>query len=174
MKFPSRVSLSGLVTGLLLTLPVVACNGQQHGWLTAPEIAASAEERPTETVVESSYSGIREPTRRLIITSSGWEQFWRQVHDGDTSAPEPPAIDFDQHAVVAAGMGERSSGGYSVAIESVAVSGDTLFAEVRESSPGEGCVVTGALTQPVHAVRSPARDVTTLVTVERESTNTCD
>lgn len=168
------ISSRWILAGLLLALPFVACSGQQDGWLTAPEVSPSAERVTMDTVLSASNSGIREQTRLLITNSSEWEQFWRQVYDSRTPVPEMPTIDFGNHVVVAAGMGGRNTGGYAIAVESVAVAGDTLYAKVQETSPGEGCMVTQALTQPVHAVRVPAGNATTLVTVERTSTNQCN
>lgn len=161
----------GLLVCTLL-LPAVACGDQQSGWLTSPEISGSAQALPMDTVLSEYNSGITEPTRLLIDSSSEWENFWRTVYESG-STPERPAINFNENVVVAAGMGERRTGGYTIGIERVAKSADTLFAKMRESSPGKNCVVTQALTQPVQAVRVPVSDVKVLVTVEQDTTRDC-
>lgn len=126
-----------------------------------------------DTVLTDYSSGISEPTRRLIDSSSEWETFWRRINETRRPPPEPPTIDFDESVVVAAAMGGRPTGGYTIGIQAVARSGDTLYAEIRERSPGEGCGVTLATTQPVQAVRAPVSDVSVLVTVERDTTHHC-
>lgn len=161
----------------LLLIPMLlaslACQGQNGGWLTAPELDASAQRLTADTVLSDYYSDIGERTRRLIDSSSEWEAFWAAAHEGRTPTPETPSIDFDRNVVVAAAMGGRPTGGYTIGIEEVARSGDTLYARVRETSPGDGCTLTQAITHPLQAVRVPASDVSVLITVERTSTHDC-
>lgn len=159
---------------LAIFLPFLACQGPSGDWLTAPELSASARLLDADTVLSDQYSGIDEDVRRLIDSRSEWEAFWNEAHSGRSPTPETPSIDFDRNVVVAAAMGGASSGGHGIGIEAVARSGDTLYARVRETSPGENCIVTMAITHPVQAVRVPVSDVSVLVTVERTSTRDCD
>ena len=159
---------------LAILLPFLACQGTNGDWLTAPELSASARQLEADTVLSDQYSGIGEDVRRLIDSRSEWGAFWEEAHSGRSPMPETPSIDFDRNVVVAAAMGGASSGGHSIGIEAVARSGDTLYARVRETSPGDSCAVTMAVTHPVQAVRVPVSGVSTLVVVERTSTTDCD
>lgn len=170
--FPPDRSAPSLLAALLL-FAAPACHGQDGGWTTAPEFSTSARRLSMDTVLSENHSGVTARTRLLIDGQSEWERFWARVHEGRDPAPAPPAIDFDRNVVVAAAMGETSSGGHAIGVEAVARSGDTLYARIVETSPGDDCVVTAALTHPVQAVRVPVSGVNTLITVERSETHTC-
>lgn len=160
-----------LLVATLVLLPAAAC-GDQQSWSTAPEASGSAQPLPVDTVLTEYYSSIG-TTRLLIDDSREWESFWRTVYESRTPLPDRPRIDFDREVVVAAGLGGRATGGHAIGIEAVARHGDTLFATIRESSPGDDCVLTQAVTHPVQAVRVPVSDVDVLVTVERDTTRDC-
>lgn len=54
-------------------------------------------------------------------------------------------------------LGQRNSGGYSVAVDEAAVSGDTLKVRIKEKAPGPEDMVTAALTYPYVAVQLPGK-----------------
>lgn len=168
---PTRAvfSLLWLLIATFLLVPTTACRGQDGGRITAPEISESATSLPFDTLFTQYYSDLTEPTRRLIDRESELAAFWGRIEDDVAS----PTVNFDQNVVVAAAMGERPTGGYTIGIEAVARNGDTLYARIRESSPGENCGTTLAFTQPVQAVRVPVTNVTVLATVERDTVRRC-
>jgi hypothetical protein len=108
-----------------------------------------------------------------VITDAGmWASVWQQVTQNQLPAPALPEVDFDSEVVVLASMGTRNSGGYSIVITSASVVNGQVRIAVQESSPGQNCAVTGALTAPVHIVRVP-RLTTTPMFVEQATTTTC-
>ncbi len=117
-------------------------------------------------------SGIRDGRRTVIRTASEWEEFWREFTGAIVPAPDPPAIDFDVLMVIVAAMGERSTGGYSIAIEDVTDREDGVTARVVESSPGANCVLAQVITAPVTAV-SVTRREGSAVFVEETKTEEC-
>jgi hypothetical protein len=78
-------------------------------------------------------------------------RIWR-----DLDGRMPPAIDFDEYAVVAAFMGERRTGGHSILVESASLVDSRLVVDIVMRVPGEDCFTTQALTQPYHLVVIPA------------------
>lgn len=78
-------------------------------------------------------------------------QIWRNL-DGRM----PPAIDFQEYAVIAVFMGERRTGGYSIIVEQAAREDGQLVIDVVMRTPGADCFTTQALTQPYHLVVIPA------------------
>ncbi len=102
------------------------------------------------------YSGFTAPARLVVRSEGEWREAWARIHQTRTPQPPLPAVDFARETVLLAALGERSSGGHGVVVDSVYDTGSELVATVRRSSPGAGCAVTGALTQPVDAVRIPA------------------
>lgn len=85
------------------------------------------------------YSSIKEP---FVIVARDAETYnrLRRLHE---QLPQPDANFFKSNAVVAAYLGQRSSGGYGVQITRDAASGHVRIAE---KSPGKGAITTMALT----------------------------
>lgn len=124
--------------------------------------AADTTRLSTRTVYQDQGSAI-EDSRRLVLRSDAeWESFWREAHANRTSPEPAPEIDFDRSMVLAATMGQRSTGGHSIDVESVLAIDGVTRVGVVETSPGEGCLVTQALTAPAVAVAVDRRagDVT--------------
>ncbi len=102
------------------------------------------------------HSGFTAPARLVVRSEAGWRDAWATIHRTLVPQPALPAVDFARETVLVVALGERSSGGYDIVVDSVYDMGSELQAVVRRTSPGAGCLVTGALTQPVDAVRIPA------------------
>lgn len=128
---------------LLLLLPLLLLAG-----CTRP---ASALE--FVTLARGSHSGITAPAAVLITDQKAWEAHWKR--HASTFVPPPPAppVDFETASVVALHLGERRTGGYSVAITAVKRTDEVLTVIAKESRPAPGAVVTMALTQPYHMIR---------------------
>lgn len=99
------------------------------------------------------YSGIQD-RRRVVVRSAGaWAALWSEATAYLSPAPPVPPFDFSSGMLLVASMGARPSGGYAIGIDSVYSLGGTIHAVVLETSPGAECGVTGAITNPVIAVR---------------------
>jgi hypothetical protein len=118
------------------------------------------------------HSGYREPQRLVIRSAAQWSQVWERITESYLPRPPAPTVNFDHEMVILVAMGQRPSGGYSIAVEGVYDAAGRLYAEVRERSPGASCGVTTALTQPVDAVRVPRRDGA-VIFVDRAETFDC-
>ena len=103
-------------------------------------------------------SGFDQAARFVVRDGRSWEGVWAQTFRGG-SVPPIPSIDFSREMVVVVALGTHSSGGYGILIDgaSEAAAGAVAVA-VRSISPGPGCGVTGALTQPVDFARVPRRN----------------
>jgi PrcB C-terminal len=115
-----------------------------------------------------SHTGISESRRQVIRNANEWAQFWSELGVGDR-----PAIDFSSNLVVAVAAGQRSSGGYEIQVQRVALANGELTIEVQETAPGPNCVTTGALTQPVDVVTVPAVGARTWSFLERKEVRGC-
>jgi hypothetical protein len=85
-----------------------------------------------------------------------WVRLWQRMTASQYSPL--PHVDWSTEMVVVVALGMRPSGGYSVEIEKVTASPDTLDVHAREDQPGPYCGVTDALTDPFHAVAMVAHD----------------
>lgn len=158
-----------------IALAVAAC-GSPAGQTASPdrtaEMPAGAMSVEVETLLETPNSGIEE-RRRVVVRDDGeWRALWRQATGNILPPPEPPEVEFGAHMVVAAAMGRRPSGGYSIEIDEVRRDGGRLYVSVVETSPGPDCFTTQALTEPLVAVRVPRAD--DVAFVESEATRSCE
>jgi hypothetical protein len=113
-----------------------------------------------ERVLSEAYSGIEDRRRLVIRHPDAWRKFWTEAMRNRSPLPEPPTADFENEMVIVASMGRRGTGGYSIEIDAVTQLDDALTVVVTETSPGEGCFLTQALTAPVTAVKVPRSDAT--------------
>lgn len=102
-----------------------------------------------------SYDGMATRQRLVVRDGATWAALWQQLASNHRPIPAVPAVDFAGNVVIVAAMGTRSSGGYSIDIDDVRMGGGDARISVTERSPGDGCMVTMALTAPVAAVVVP-------------------
>ena len=119
---------------------------------------------PAERVPEVAMVGYRHTSgfdtqQQLVVRDSAtWATTWTRLLGSHSPKPPLPAVDFSREMLVIASMGTRSSGGYTVGIDSVFLARDTVFFRVRETSPGSRCGTTAALTSPVGLARVERTD----------------
>ncbi len=144
-----------------------ACGGgtSSEGLLEPTPVHFDEQEREVsfDEVVEatSPISSITDRRRLLIRDSGAWSDFWTALYSNLAPVPDLPEVDFGSHVVVAATMGERSTGGYSIHIDKVLRAGEDLRVVVIETSPGPKCQTTQSFTAPATAitVSGSARDI---------------
>lgn len=168
MKFPPRAHRTTIaLTALLTAAALAACAGAPPTGI--PADATLLDEGELETLVSTDDSDYHEPMRQVIRSPGAWAAAWKKL-DRDREAPD---VDFGEHMVILASSGTRPSGGHGIAVDSVYRHDGSLFVTVVESSPGDSCVVTTALTHPATAVRVP-RVEGGVEFVEEERVAECD
>ena len=105
------------------------------------------------TLAHEHYSGFGQAVQLAVADASTWENVWAQLYGGRQPTPPLPAVDFRVERVVVAALGGRGSGGHAIGIDSLVTYELGSIVYLTGTAPGSDCVVTGALTQPVHAVR---------------------
>jgi hypothetical protein len=126
-------------------------------------------EQPFESVVSELHSGIAEKRREVVRDQESWGRLWSEIHRGQDSAGQPPAVDFSREMLIVAALGTRPTGGFAVKVRGVATRGDRLEVVVLESCPAQGAMVTAALTQPVEVVRVARLSQTPTFKEQRET-----
>jgi hypothetical protein len=96
-------------------------------------------------------TGIGEARRLVIRDANAWAAFWSELGVG-----ERPSVDFSRDVVVAVAAGQRSTGGYEIAVDRVSNNNGELTVEVIETVPGPNCMTTASLTQPVDVIVVPS------------------
>jgi hypothetical protein len=137
---------------------VVSCCGDSDSLVMAQMRAyeATAEGQRTADVALFPYrmtSGITRRDRIVIRDRATWERMWPEIVGSHSPRPGPSAVDFSRETIVVATMGQRSSGGYVITIDSAGLAGDTVILAVTERSPGRTCGTTAALSSPVALAR---------------------
>lgn len=129
------------VLPLALVVAVAACGGR------------TADDRSSGTALayEVLTTGLHGPAEAREIAIRDAARF-REVWPDRES---PPAVDFDSSLVVFVALGQRPTGGYSVAVASVRRSDGGVIVRYVEREPGPGCMTTQALTAPYQVVKLP-------------------
>jgi hypothetical protein len=113
-------------------------------------------------------TGVAEARRLVIRDANAWAALWSELGVG-----ERPAIDFSHNLVVAVSAGQRPSGGYEIAVESVHQANGELAVQVVETNPGPNCMTTSSLTQPVDVVAIPTVTARSWSFIERKDVRGC-
>jgi len=127
---------------------------------TAAEIPAGATEMAFDPIAElgTPMSSIIDRRRLVIRDEAAWMSFWDEFAGAIVPKPDAPAVDFSTHMVIAATMGQKTSGGYTISVEQVAEKDGTLFAAVQETTPGALCTNITVMTAPAVAVTVPRHE----------------
>jgi protease stability complex PrcB-like protein len=135
-----------ILATMLLVPAAVGCAAEES------EPAGVAADEAKQSVPFEVLEGVRKDGAEAGLTVL-------KSHDQyvDFFGAEPPGgVELDKHWVVHVSLGVRNTGGYEVAVQKIEKSGwvkKTLIVYALESTPGEGCAVTQALTNPQVAVR---------------------
>jgi hypothetical protein len=106
----------------------------------------------------TTFSGVSDSTRFVVRDSAQWTRTWTRIHSPFIPPPAPPRIDFQREMIVVAALGNRPSEGYDVMLERAVEDSTGIEVEVRVTSPGTGCPVGAAVTQPVDIARIRVSD----------------
>lgn len=101
------------------------------------------------------YSGLREAQRTAVYDQATFAQVWEHAFKNREPLPPLPDVDFASEFVIVAALGERATGGFSIAVTRASSEGEAVAAEVVTTTPGKDCVVTMAMSQPLDIVRLP-------------------
>ncbi|MPY90966.1 MAG: VWA domain-containing protein [Luteitalea sp.] len=92
----------------------------------------------------------RSEAEQVVIRSQAeWARLWQSL----PTEKAMPEVDFEQEMLVAVFLGRRSTGGYSVRVESVRREGEGIVVVYKEVAPAPGAVRTQQLTTPFVVAR---------------------
>jgi hypothetical protein len=162
-----------LIVGLVLFLYNPSSAGAPAA--ASPNTQASADSyaasSPTPFSViahgASGPSGIGKVNYR-ITSASQLAQLWQMIY-GDNTAP--PAVDFSRQEVLAFFDGTHATGGYDIAVTSVADNGARTV-NVQHVAPGAGCVVSQSSTAPFEVI-AVAKSALSINHVDAAVTSDC-
>lgn len=101
-----------------------------------------------ENLVEDQIGGYNKEEIRIISDRKGLLEVYGYVNRIRKPGFTIPNIDFSKETIVAVFMGEKTSGGYAVSIESVREENEKIIVQIKEIKPGPKDMVTMVITQP--------------------------
>jgi len=110
---------------------------------------------PGKILAAGLQSAVRVPVARVISDQLSWQQAWAVIHANQLDPPPVPSVDFSESRVVVLILGERDTGGYSVAVAAVRELRNAVEVEVAVTAPEPGMIVSQALTSPYSLVAIP-------------------
>ena len=111
------------------------------------------------SLAKGALSGIKEAKQEVIRDAAAWERFRKQHSISEQSAERIPPVDFSKEMIVAATMGTKRTGGYTIEIVRVEPTEKSLKIFVKRTSPPPGALTIQALTAPFHFVAVPKSDL---------------
>ena len=123
--------------------------------------------RPGPTI----NSGIVKPLRVVVRDRDAWLEMWKQHSSRQLPPPPAPEIDFSREMLILVAHGQTSTGGFQVMVDGIYERDNKLEVVVKSTAPGKRCMVTQALTQPVHIVRLQQSDRSVVFRETNETKN---
>ncbi len=125
-----------------------------------------------DMLIKGQHSGIKGPYEKRITNMWQYTELW-ELHISNIYPPPPqPIVNFEQHDVIAVGLGNRPTGGFDCTVYEVCWLADPSGGNTNEAVgvfykemiPGADCDVLMVVTQPYHWVVVPKTepDVPTL------------
>ena len=156
-----------LIIVAAVAIAVVAWLTLFSGQSIGSKEAVGAVPVPFSQITQGTQSKVTERVNYLVTSSVGLKELWKLIDAPGT----PPSIDFSTQAVAAVFAGERSSGGYNIAVSKVVDANTARTVYVMLSNPGVGCATTQALIAPYEVIVLP---VTALPLTHKDESVTKD
>jgi hypothetical protein len=110
------------------------------------------------------------PRDGLVVGSEArWKPIWRKLTGSDDGRPR---VDFANRRALVVLQGRKPSGGHEIRVTRVQGLTGRIVVDVRETSPGRGCLAAGVMTSPYHVVSIP-RDDRPVEFVRTQRTDDC-
>ena len=157
-EFHDRLLSHGMPPVKILRLALLGDRASSGGVaVAAPPGAGQATDDRTNVVefsvvatgAMSAYEGGRRV--ELVSNDEDWRQAWAAIGGGRPV----PEVNFATRSVVVVYQGQKSTGGYSVAVEEIRRDGTVLAVRVNERRPASGSFTTQVITSPFVAVSVP-------------------
>ena len=103
-----------------------------------PALVCADHAAPAPSTWSGQQSGVSKASQLVVRSADEFSALWQRVHATAKPQPAVPAVDFEKSIVVAAFMGTRTTGGYSISIGHPTKHDGKLTVTVHQSLPGGG------------------------------------
>lgn len=128
-------------------------------FLTAFSLASCAFAGLFATIDKGVYSGVSEREMVAVRFEEEWDRLWARHVSKISDQKAAPRVDFAKDMVVGVFAGEKPSGGHEIEIIKIVSGEKTMTVFFRETGPSSGDIVTAAMTQPYHLVKTDRHDL---------------
>lgn len=115
-------------------------------------------------------SNVSERKNYAVYTQEDFRRLWTMAYGTDTSTM--PSIDFDTQYVIGVFAGEKATGGHAIEVAGITDASSIRTVSIALTRPGDGCVVSQALTSPFQLIAVPVSD-RELARIETEVEASC-
>lgn len=120
--------------------------------------SATADGAPlARQVTESDHCGLTAPGLVYISNASELDRL-ETLPSGNLAMNQLRALDMEQEHLVLVGLGQKSTGGYGVTLESAEIVDDVLELTLNTRKPAPDAMVTQALTTPCAVIAISPED----------------
>lgn len=108
-----------------------------------------------QSLAMGTHSGVKDQQYHDIHNVKDFQTWWNKAYSTYSEVPALPTVDFNKNMVVAAFMGEKNHGGFTIRVESIKQAPDSYDVNIKISIPGQGCRITQDTVQPFEFVAVP-------------------
>lgn len=134
---------------LISILGLLSCKPSES---TTSSVAEKTVFTPIE-IQSGDNGGYKTKTNLVISTQKEFLKIWEQAFANYMNKESAPEVDFKKNIILLVALGEKTSGGYTIKVNSVIESEDNTIVNILNTSPGKGCMTTEALTYPYQIVQ---------------------
>ena len=145
-----------LYTQILLALAVAGCSASLNE--PTPGTRLHVQRFAPNSGSFAYLSGMRASERLVVKDQATWATTWASISARQSPTPPAPEVNFGTQMIVVAALGERTSGGYTIRVDSAKTMTDGVTIWISTIDPGAECARTAVLTQPVDLASLPRID----------------
>jgi len=139
---------------LIVALILVSCSAKKT------TVSSTHKEKiqkgiPFNVIKEGTNSGFKTFGKWYVAKESALPLVWDSIYANYMKKDPLPKIDFENNEVYVITMGEQTSGGYNIKVESVVETKKEVVVNIIESKPGKTCVTTSVMTYPYQLFTIP-------------------
>lgn len=110
---------------------------------------------PFQILAQDTYGGYTDSRFMVIEDNESLTEVFNLLNKTRSPALTIPAINFKKERVIALFLGEKTSGGYSIAVQQIISNNGKINIAYKVTSPKLGDMVTSVMTQPFSIIKIP-------------------
>lgn len=97
--------------------------------------------------------GFKEKSNQIISDQKEFSKIWDQAFVNYMNKESAPEVDFTKNIVLLIALGEKTSGGHTIKVNSIVESNENTIVNILETCPGKGCMTTESITYSYQIVQ---------------------